>query len=165
MRELLMEVFGNFTRLIILLHIVSSMILVGSLFAIRVIAAPVIESIEKEEERLKKGIDLMRRFGYIIVTLMLILILASVFMNVGLGFKYGNPTMYVLVHTKEAIWTFMLFNFIYMYFKYRSARKAYEKKEWIEVQENLILMIHYLIPLNFVLGLIAAYFGIILRGY
>jgi lipopolysaccharide/colanic/teichoic acid biosynthesis glycosyltransferase len=130
-----------------------------------VIAAPVIESIEKEEERLKKGIDLMRRFGYIIVTLMLILILASVFMNVGLGFKYGNPTMYVLVHTKEAIWTFMLFNFIYMYFKYRSARKAYEKKEWIEVQENLILMIHYLIPLNFVLGLIAAYFGIILRGY
>ena len=165
MRELLMEVFGNFTRLIILLHIVSAMILVGSLFVMRVVVAPVLEKISKEEERLGKGLELMRRFGYVVIPVMLILILASVFMNVGLGFKYGNPTMYVLVHTKEAIWTFVAFNFIYMYIKYRSARKAYELKEWVEVQENLILMIHYLIPLNFVLGLIAAYFGIILRGY
>lgn len=164
MRELLMEVFGNFTRLIILLHIVSAIILVGGLFVMRVIA-PVIEKLSKEEERLEKGLELMRRYGYTVVPTMLILILASVFMNVGLGFKYGNPTMYILVHTKEVIWTFIALNFLYMYIKYRSAKKAFMEKEWVEVQENLILMIHYLIPLNFVLGLIAVYLGIILRGY
>lgn len=165
MRELLMEVFGNFTRLIILLHIVSAIILVGSLFVMRVVVAPIIEGIKSEEERLGKGLELMRRYGYVVIPVMIILILASVFMNVGLGFKYGNPTMYVLVHTKEAIWTFIAFNFLYMYFKYRNAKKAFETKEWVEVQENLILMLHYLIPLNFGLGLIAAYLGIILRGY
>jgi len=165
MRELLMEVFGNFTRFIILLHIVSAMILVGSLFVMRIVVAPVIEGINKEEERLGKGLELMRRYGYVVIPVMLILILASVFMNVGLGFKYGNPTMYVLVHTKEAIWTFIAFNFLYMYIKYRNSRRAYRAKEWVEVQENLILIVHYLIPLNFVFGLIATYLGIILRGY
>ncbi|NLC28093.1 MAG: hypothetical protein GX780_04895 [Campylobacteraceae bacterium] len=165
MRDLLMEVFGNFTRLIILLHIVSAILLVGSLFVMRVVVAPVFEKLNDEDERLGKNLDLIRRFGYFVTPVMFVLVLASVFMNIGLGFKYGNPTMYILVHTKEAIWTFIAFNFIYMFFKYKSARKAYAAKELIEVQENIILMMNYLIPLNFVLGLIAVYLGIILRGY
>lgn len=165
MRELLMEVFGNFPRLIILLHIVSAILLVGGLFVLRVIIAPILDKLKDEEERLGRSLELIRRFGYFVIPVMFILILASVFMNVGLGFKYGNPSMYILVHTKEAIWTFIAFNFIYMAFKYKDARNAYLAKEWVEVQENLILMMNYLIPLNFVLGLIGVYLGIILRGY
>lgn len=165
MRELLTEIFGNFSRLIIFFHIASAMLLVGSLFMMRVIVKPVLDGIESQEERYAKGLELMRRYGYFLLPVMLILISASVFMNVGLGFKYGNPTTYIMIHTKEALWTFIAFNFAYMWFKYRNAVKAYKEQEYIEVHENLILMINYLIPLNFVLGLIAAYFGIILRGF
>ena len=165
MREMLMEVFGNFSRIIIFFHIASAMLLVGSLFMMRVIVKPVIDSIASQEERYAKGLELIRRYGYFLILVMLVLISASIFMNVGLGFKYGNPTTYIMIHTKEALWTFMAFNFVYMYFKYRNAVKAYKEQEYIEVHENLILIVNYLIPLNFVLGMIAVYFGIILRGF
>jgi uncharacterized membrane protein len=165
MRELLIEIFGNFTRLIILLHIVSATLLIGGLFVLRVVAAPVLKRIKDDKDRVEKSLFLMKRFGIFVLPVMLVLILASVFMNVGLGFKYGNPTMYILVHTKEAIWTFIAFNFIYMIFKYKNAKKAYSEGEWVEAEENIVLMINYLIPLNFVLGFIATYLGIILRGY
>lgn len=165
MRELLMEVFGNFSRWIVLLHIVSAMLLVGSLLAMRLLVRPVINSIKEEKERLEKGMELMRRYAYFIVPVMLILVGASVFMNVGLGFKYGDPTTYILIHAKEALWTFIAFNFIYMVFKYKNAKKALQHEEYIEVQENLVLMYEYLIPLNAILGIIGAYMGIVIRGY
>jgi len=99
------------------------------------------------------------------VPVMLLIIITSLFMHIGLGFKSGNPTTYVMVHTKEALWTFIAFNFIYMYFKYLRAKKGLVEENYIEVEENVILMVKYLIPLNLLLAIISVYFGVILRGY
>jgi len=165
MREVLMEIFGNFSRWIILLHIVTAMLLVGSLVTIRFIVKPVMDGLENEKEKLSKALALMRRFGYFVVPVMLVMIITSVFMNVGLGFKYGDPTAYNLIHTKEALWVFIGFNFIYMVFKYNNAKKALLEDEFVEVQENVILMFNYLVPLNAVLGIIGAYLGIVIRGH
>ncbi|MBE0496107.1 MAG: hypothetical protein IBX45_06825 [Campylobacterales bacterium] len=165
MREVLMEIFGNFSRWIILLHIVTAMLLVGSLVVIRFVVKPTMEGIEHEKERLSKGLELMRRYAYFVVPAMLVMIVTSVFMSVGLGFKYGDPTTYNLIHTKEALWVFIAFNFVYMVFKYKNAKKAILEDEFVEVQENLILMLNYLIPLNAVLGIIGAYLGIVIRGH
>ncbi len=165
MREVLMEIFGNFSRWIILLHIVTSMLLVGSLVVIRFVVKPTLDGLENEKERLSKGLEMMRRYGYFVAVVMIMMIVTSVFMSVGLGFKYGDPTTYNLIHTKEALWVFIAFNFVYMVFKYNNAKKAIVQDEYVEVQENLILMTNYLIPLNAVLGIIGAYLGIIIRGY
>ena len=165
MREILMEIFGDFSRLIIFLHIVSAMILVGSLFMLRFMINPIISSMQSTEEGYEKLLKLLDSFGKMITLVMIILVSASIFINVGLGFKYGNPTTYIMIHTKEALWTFIAFNFVYMYIKYRAAKKAFKEQEHIEVHENIILIVNYLVPLNFILGLIATYFGVILRGF
>ena len=39
------------------------------------------------------------------------------------------------------------------------------EENYIEVEENIILMVKYLIPLNLILALISVYFGVVLRGY
>jgi hypothetical protein len=84
-------------------------------------------------------------------------------MNIGMGFEYGDPTAFIMVHIKEAIWIFLAFNFLYMYKKYINAKKAYEQKDFLVAQENIILVTKYLIPLNLVISLMAVYFGIVIK--
>jgi len=96
---------------------------------------------------------------------MLILLSASMFMNVGMGFAYGDPTAFIMIHIKESLWIFIAFNFLYIYKKYLNAKKALEVENYLEVQENIILIMRYLMPLNLVCSLIAVYFGIIIKGY
>lgn len=52
-----------------------------------------------------------------------------------------------------------------MYFKYLKAKKGLAEENYIEVEENVILMVKYLIPLNLLLAIISVYFGVILRGF
>ncbi|MDD3325056.1 MAG: hypothetical protein PHN38_08080 [Sulfurospirillaceae bacterium] len=165
MREFLIEIFGNFSRVIIFLHIASAVLLVGGMFVFRLVVDPAMRIIEDEKARYESYIKMIGRFFIFLVPVMFILVSASVFMNVGLGFRYGDPTTFVMIHTKEAIWSFIAFNFIYMYIKYVKAKNALAKNDYLVVDENIILMTHYLIPLNTVLGFIAIYLGIVVRGY
>ncbi len=165
MRDFFIEIFSDFSRIIIFLHIISASLLIGSMFVMRFVIQPVEEDVPDEKIKYSSCINMMRRYILFLVPVMLVIIVTSVFMHVGLGFRSGNPTTYVMVHTKEALWTFMAFNFIYMYLKYLKAIKGLEEENYIEMEENIILMVKYLIPLNLILALISVYFGVVLRGY
>lgn len=165
MRDFFVEIFGDFSRIIVFLHIVSSSLLIGSMFVMRFVIQPVEVDVPDERIKFNSCMEMMRRYILFLVPVMLVIVGTSVFMHIGLGFKSGNPTTYVMVHTKEALWTFIAFNFIYMYFKYLRAKKGLAEENYIEVEENVILMVRYLIPLNLLLAVISVYFGVILRGY
>ncbi len=109
-----------------------------------------------------KTIKILFAFVFII---MIILIVVSVFMNVGLGLKFGDQTTYIMTHTKEIVWSIMMLNFIVMYVKYWNAKKAMKKNMFIEVHENIVLIVKYLIPANLILSCLSVYFGIIIRGF
>ncbi|WP_263833303.1 hypothetical protein [Sulfurospirillum oryzae] len=165
MRDFFIDIFGDFSRIIVFLHIISSALLIGSMFVMRFVIQPVEVDVPDEKIKFSSCIEMMRRYIVFLVPVMLVIIITSVFMHLGLGFKSGNPATYVMVHTKEALWTFIAFNFIYMYFKYLNAKKGLAEENYIEVEENVILMVKYLIPLNLILSIISVYFGVILRGY
>lgn len=165
MREFFIHMFSDYSRIIVFLHIISSCLLIGSMFVMRFVIQPVEVDIEDEKIKFGSCLRMMKRYIVFLVPVMLIIIVTSIFMNIGLGFKNGNPATYVMVHTKEALWTFIAFNFIYMYFKYLKAKKGFEAENYVELEENMVLMVRYLIPLNLVLALISVYFGVILRGY
>ena len=165
MRDFFIEIFGDFSRIIVFLHVISSALLIGSMFVMRFVIQPVEEDVPDEKIKYSSCINMMRRYILFLVPVLLIIVITSVFMHIGLGFKAGNPTTYVMVHTKEALWSFITFNFIYMYFKYLKAKKGLAEENYIEVEENVILMVKYLIPLNLLLAIISVYFGVILRGY
>lgn len=165
MRDFIIDIFGDFSRIIVFLHIASSALLIGSMFVMRFIIPPVSEGLGDEKIRYTRYMKMVQRYMLYLVPVMLVIVVTSVFMHVGLGFKAGNPTTYVMVNTKEALWTFIAFNFAYMYMKYLKAKKGLEEQNFIEVEENIILMVRYFIPLNLVLALISVYFGVILRGF
>jgi len=165
MRDFFIETFGDFGRAIVFLHILSACLLIGSMFVMRFVIQPVEEGIVDNKIKFGSCLKMMKRYIVFLLPVMLIIVLTSIFMNLGIGFKSGNPTTYVMVNTKEALWTFIAFNFIYMYFKYLKAKKGFNEGNYIEVEENMVLMVKYLIPLNLILAVISVYFGVILRGY
>lgn len=165
MRDFFIEMFSDFSRIIVFLHVTSAALLIGSLFVMRFIIQPVEVDVPDIKIKFTSCMKMLKRYMIVTAPLMGIIIVTSLFMHLGLGFKSGNPTTYVMVHTKEALWTFIAFNFVYMYFKYIRAQKGFYEENYIEVEENVILMVRYLIPLNLVLAIISVYFGVVLRGY
>ncbi len=165
MFEMFADIFGSYSRIIVFLHILSASLLVGSMLIMIFVVRPVISSVKDPVLRHKSCLGMLKKYIYFIIPVMLILVSASVFMNVGLGFKYGNPTKFIMVHIKESIWLFMVFNFMLMYIKYSNAKRALKREDFLTTQENIILTVKYLMPLNLLLGMIAIYFGVIIRGY
>ncbi len=164
MHDLVSDVFENYKTLIIFLHILSASMLIGSMFVIIFIIRPVAKKIEDIEMKCGNCLKILRRFNIFLAPTMLIIFSASFFMNVGMGFEYGDPTTFIMIHVKEAIWLFLAFNFLYMYKKYLNASKAYKEKDFLMTQENIILITKYLLPLNLIVALMAVYFGIAIKG-
>jgi len=163
MNNLVIDIFNTYKNFIIFLHILSASMLIGSMFVIIFIVRPVTKKVEDAEVKCGNCLKLLRRFNIFLVPTMFIIFSASFFMNVGMGFEYGDPTVFIVIHIKEAIWLFLVFNFIYMYKKYLNASKAYREKDFLLTQENIILITKYLLPLNLIVSLIAVYFGILIK--
>lgn len=164
MNNLIIDIFDNYKTLIIFLHILSASMLIGSMFMIIFIIRPITKKIKDVEAKCANCLKLLKRFNIFLVPTMLIIFSASFFMNVGMGFEYGDPTTFIMIHIKEAIWLFLVFNFLYMYKKYLNAKKAYKEKDFLVTQENIILITKYLLPLNLIVALMAVYFGVVIKG-
>jgi len=164
MYDLTTDIFENYKTLIIFLHVLSASFLIGSMFVIIFIVRPIGKRMENVEFKCANCLMILKRFNILLIPIMLTIVSASFFMNIGMGFEYGDPTAFIMIHIKEAIWIFLAFNFLYMYRKYLNAKKAYKEKDFLITQENIILITKYLIPLNLVISLMAVYFGIVIKG-
>jgi uncharacterized membrane protein len=140
--------------------------LLGALFAIRFLFYSSIEkAISDDEERYTLYLELLKRFFIFTILALFIIMIVSVFLAIGLHFKNNNPTYSAMMHIKELVWVFILFNMIYIYVKYKNALKAFKKNLLIETHENIILIVKYLIPIILFFGLIAVFFGNAIRGW
>ncbi len=165
MQEFFVEFFGSFSRIIVFFHVLSAAILIGGMFVLRFIIKPVFMTIEDDEIKFRRCLELLDKYAKLMLPVMLILISASFLMNIGLGFEYASPITYTMIHIKEAIWIFIAFNFGFMYWKFLNAKASYKKRDYFEVSENIILIVNCLIPLNLILSLVALYVGIVIRGF
>ena len=98
-----------------------------------------------------------------VIPSIILLLLTAVIMIVALGFK-GTP-LYNFVIAKEAIWTVMTVIFIIIFIKRKQAQKAFDEGELPIAKSKLLPIANYLIPINIVLGLVAIYLGVTLRGF
>ena len=84
-------------------------------------------------------------------------------MAIGLGLK--GTDLYWLVHAKEGIWTIMTVNFIYMYIKRNRAQKLFDSGDLAQAKMSVSNIPNLLLPINIVLGVIAIFAGVTLRGF
>ncbi len=177
MKQILIELFGSHAHEIVFLHVLSAFIWVGGMIAIRLAVHPNLQLIDDPKIKLDRTLAIMGRFFNIVIPFILLLIITAVIMAVGLGFRTsavdinGNiiseTAMYIynLVHLKEVIWMLMSINFAFMYWKRSKAQRAFDVGDLGGAKALVSLIPKLLLPINILLGIIALWLGITLRGF
>ena len=177
MKQTLVELFGTYSHEIVFLHILSALIWVGGMIAIRLAVHPNLQMIDDPNIKLGKTIAITGKFFNIVIPFIIILIITATIMALGLGFRVSAVNemgdiisqqayaTYQLVHIKEAIWLIMSVNFTFMYIQRHKAQKLFDNQELAKAKEKLKLIPNLLLPLNIILGVLALWLGVTLRGF
>ncbi|MDX9960181.1 MAG: hypothetical protein RBS32_01725 [Aliarcobacter sp.] len=157
------EFFNNFSSIIVFLHVISAVIWVGGMIAIRFAVHYSMQNIEDPKVKLGRTLENLKRFFNIVIPTIITLLITAIIMIVALGFK--GTALYNIVIVKEIIWTIMLIIFITIYMKRNKAQKAFDNGDFANTKKQLIPIATYFIPINIILGLVAIFLGITLRGF
>jgi len=177
MKQTMVELFGTYAHEIVFLHVLSAFVWVGGMIAVRFAVHPVMQSIEDPVIRLGKTLQITKNLFHIVMPFIAALIITAVLMAVGLGFRIaavdesGNIIsqsaygIYQLIHVKEVIWTVMTVNFAWMYIKRHKAEKLFDAGDLAAAKEKVAIIRRVLLPINIVLGIVALWLGVTLRGF
>ena len=176
MKEFMVELFADYRTQIVFLHVISAVVWVGGMIAMKFAAHPSFVNIESPLHRLERISQALKRLFAIVSPFVIILIITAVIMAVGLGFRAaavdanGNVIdayamhIYNLVHVKEVIWMIMAGNLALMMFLRNKAQKLLDKGDSAGAKKYLELIGKYMVPVNIILRIIAIYSGVTLRN-
>ena len=159
----MIDFFKDYSSIIVFLHVISAVIWVGGMIAIRFAVHYSMQEIEEPKIKLGRTLENLRRFFNMVIPAILLLLITAIIMIIALGFK--GTELYSIVIIKEAIWTIMTILFITIYIKRNKAQKAFDNGDFANAKNNLLPIATYFIPANIILGLIAIFLGITLRGF
>jgi uncharacterized membrane protein len=176
MKELLIQTFADHRTVIVFLHVISAVVWVGGMIAMRFAAHFSFAEIESPLHRMQRSAHALKRLFAIVSPFVVILIITAVLMAVGLGFRAaavdagGNVIddyayyIYNLVHVKEAIWMLMAINLVAMILRRNKAEKLLDAGDSAGAKKALELIAKYMVPINIILGVIAIFLGVTLRN-
>lgn len=136
MKDLIYMLMADFKTQVVFLHVISAVIWVGGMVAMRFAAHHSFLHVENPLFRMERVAHALKRLFYLVTPFVLILIITAVIMAVGLGFRAaavdvsGNVIddtamfLYNLVHLKEVIWMIMAANLGLMMFFRNKAERA-----------------------------------------
>ena len=158
----MVDLFQTFSTEIIFLHVLSAIIWVGGMIAIRFAVHYSMAKVEDPTIKLGRTLESLKRFFMMVVPSIFVLLITAIIMIIGLGFK--GTELYSIVIIKEAIWVVMAVVFTVIYIKRNKAQKCFDNNDFIGAKNHLTPLAAWMIPLNTFLGIVALYFGITLRG-
>ncbi|MGB0989473.1 hypothetical protein CRV03_09305 [Arcobacter sp. F155] len=157
------SLFNNFSSLIVFLHVLSAVVWLGGMIVMRFAVHYSMQKVDEPKIKLGRTLESLKRFFSMVIPSIIILLATAIIMIIALGFK--GTELYSTVIAKEAIWIIMTVVFTIIYVKRNQAQKAFDKGEFPLAKQKLEPIASFLIPLNIVLGLIAIYLGVTLRGF
>jgi uncharacterized membrane protein len=176
MKEFLIETFAYHRDLIIFFHIISAVIWVGGMIAIRFAVHQSLGLISDPKLRLEHSARILKRLFTIVWPFVIILIITAVWMAIGFQFRASAidenghvineymMSIYNTVHIKEVIWVVMSVNLAAMMFRRRKAEIALRQGDLDEAKNMLGMISKYMVPVNIGLGVTAIFIGVVLRN-
>ena len=158
----MVDFFNNYSSIIVFLHVISAVVWVGGMIAIRFAVHYSMQNIEEPKIKLERTLENLKRFFSLVIPAILTLLITAIIMIIGSGFK--ENTLYSLVIVKELIWSLMTIIFIIIYIKRNKAQKSFLNEDMNTTKNNLIPIANYFIPINILLGIVAIFIGVLLRG-
>jgi len=175
MKSAIETFFWDYAEIIVFLHILSAIIWVGGMVAMRFAAHQSFLNIENPAFRLERIAQALTRLFAIVAPFIVILIITAVLMSVGWGFRAAAVDanhnvidaaamhIYNIVHVKEGIWMLMTLNYLAMLWRLKKAKKALEGNDVLNAKKFLEIIGKYMVPVNIALGVLALYLGVVLR--
>jgi uncharacterized membrane protein len=161
MKENLSQLFGTFAHEIIFIHILSAIIWVGGMIAIRLAVHPNLMLITDTRVRLSRTLAITGHFFNIVIPFILLLLATAIIMSMGIEFTETK----MVVHIKETLWSIMALNFTWMYRTRTKAQKFFNNNQLADAKLTLAPIPKLLLPLNIFLGIVALWLGVTLRGF
>jgi len=157
------ELFLQAPALIIFLHVISAVIWIGGMVAIRFAIHYSMQNILEPKIKLGRTLENLKRFFNLVLPFIALLLITALVLIFGLEFKGTHLNKFV--HMKESIWLVMTIIFITVYVKRNNAQKAFDQDDFKEAKKQLEPIAKIYIPLNIFFGLVAIYLGVTLRGF
>ena len=157
------EIFTAYAGVIVFLHVLSAIIWIGGMIAIRVAVHPSLQTVKDNKIKLGTTLLVMGRLFNLVLPFIMILFATAIVMLVGIGFKGSD--LAVITYIKEGIWVIMTLNFAYMYRQRAQAQTLFKEGSPKEAKAKVANIPNLLLPVNIILGIVAVYLGVSLRGY
>ena len=157
------ELFLQSPALIVFLHVISAVFWLGGMIAIRFAVHYSMQNITDPKVKIERTLENLKRFFNLILPFIALLLVTALFLIFGLELK--DTPLNKFVHIKEGIWTVMTIIYITVYVKRNKAEKAFLEGDLLMAKAQLQPIANIFIPLNIILGLIAVYLGVTLRGF
>jgi uncharacterized membrane protein len=170
--------FSEYGHLIVFIHVLSAIVWVGGMIAMRIAAHPVISrggvtdaqmlqsdmivSILEPKQRLGISLQMTGRLFNLVIFFIITLFITGLIMAVATGGHKGG--LKELFLSKEIIWTIMTVNFIFMYVRRAKAWKLFSAGDIAGAKSKMKGIPNLFLPLNIVLGVVAIWMGVSLRG-
>ncbi|MBD3790824.1 MAG: hypothetical protein IE918_01535 [Campylobacterales bacterium] len=156
------EIYTNYAHAIVFVHVLSAFVWVGGMIAIRFAVHPAMQSIDDAKIKLGKTLMMVGRFFHIVIPFILLIFITGLVMAVAQQGHHGGQKMTFLL--KESIWVVMAVNFSWMYLKRRKAQQLFDRGDLPAAKASVSLIPKLLLPINIVLGIVALWLGVTLRG-
>lgn len=151
------EMFAEYKTIIVFLHVISAVIWVGGMVAMRFAAHQSFLEIQDSEERLRRVAHALKRLFNIVFPFVIILILTAIVMIK--GYSLSASEFATFSHIKEGIWTIMFINLVVMIKRRNRAVEFLEAGDLAAAKFSLGMIGKYMVPLNIILGVIAIFLG------
>lgn len=151
------EIFLEYKTFIIFLHVISGVVWVGGMIAMRYAAHYSFLKIESPQKRLEHIAYALGRLFNIVLPFVIILIVTAVFMIEGYGLSQSDFAPFS--HIKEGIWTLMFINLLIMIYRRNRGEKLINKGDMVGAKAQIELIGKFMVPLNIILGITAIFLG------
>jgi len=151
------DIFLEYKFLIVFLHVISAVVWVGGMIAMRYAAHPSFMDIESPLKRLEHISKALKKLFSIVLPFVIILLVTAIFMIK--GYALSDTDFKPLSYAKEGIWTIMFLNLLFMIMKRNKADKLLVEGDTLGAKNQLGLIGKVMVPLNIALGITAIALG------
>ena len=151
------EFFAEYKTFIVFIHVISAVIWVGGMIAMRYAAHPSFMQIESPLKRLEHISYALNKL-FLIVLPFTILLFITAFIMIK-AYSLSSSSLSSFTYAKEGIWVIMFINLLVMMKRRFNADKAIEQGNMLRAKAQLGFIGKYQVPANIILGISAIFIG------
>lgn len=143
-------------HLLLTLHVLSAVIWIGGMITARLVVHPISLQFEDMQQRIERNLNVTKR--------LLALVFPFVILSITTGVIISSGNKSPMIHTKESIWLLMSLNYLFIIYRSRVATRAFNNFDITGARKVMTPVANLFLPINIILGIIAIYLGVSLRG-